>query len=113
LTTNTSIITAIGNDFGFDRVFEKQIEGIVKENDVVIGISTSGNTENVLKAILKAKERGAKTIAWTGFGGGKLKETVDILLDIPTKNTPRIQEAHIIVGHIMCGLLEKSLFGQK
>ena len=96
-----------------NRVFEKQIEGIVKENDVVIGISTSGNTENVLKAILKAKEKGAKTIGWTGLGGGKLKEVVDVLLDIPTKNTPRVQEAHIAVGHIMCGLLEKEIFGQK
>jgi len=113
LTVNTSIMTAIGNDYGFDRVFEKQIEGIVKENDVVIGISTSGNTENVLKAILKAKEKGAKTIGWTGLGGGKLKDVVDVLLDIPTKNTPRIQESHIAIGHIMCGLLEKELFGNK
>ena len=113
LTTNTSIMTAVGNDYGFDRVFEKQIEGIAKENDVVIGISTSGNTENVLKAILKAKEKGAKTIGWTGASGGKLKDVVDVLLNIPSKNTPRIQEAHIAAGHIMCGLVEKKLFSDK
>jgi len=113
LTANTCIITAIGNDYGFERVFEKQIEGMAKENDVVIGISTSGNTENVLKAILKAKEKGAKTIAWTGAGGGKLKEAADILLDIPSKNTPRVQEAHMTVGHIICGLVEKELFNNK
>lgn len=113
LTTNTSIISAIGNDYGFDRVYEKQIEGVAKEGDVVIGISTSGNTENVLKAIIKAKEKGAKTIGFTGRGGGKLSGVVDILLDVPSNNTPRIQELHILAGHIICGLVEKELFGDK
>lgn len=110
LTTNTSIISAIGNDYGFDKVFEKQIEGMITGKDVVIGISTSGNTENILKAILKAKEKGAKTIGWTGRSGGKLKEHVDVLLNIPSDNAPRIQEAHITAGHIICGLVEKELF---
>jgi D-sedoheptulose 7-phosphate isomerase len=113
LTTNASIITAIGNDYGFDRIYEKQIEGIANAKDVVIGISTSGNTENVLKAVLKAKEKGAKTIGFTGRGGGKLSGVVDILLNVPSDNTPRIQEAHILAGHIICGMVEKELFSQK
>ncbi len=110
LTTNTSIISAIGNDYGFERVFERQIESMVDDKDVVVGISTSGNSENVIKGILKAKEKGAKTIAFTGSNGGKMKDIVDILLNIPSDNTPRIQEGHIIVGHIICGLVEKELF---
>lgn len=113
LTTNASIITAIGNDYGYERIFEKQVESMATEKDVVIGISTSGNTENVLKGLLKAKEKGAKTIGWTGGTGGKLKEVVDILLNIPTTQTPRIQEAHIVAGHIICGLVEKEIFGNK
>lgn len=113
LTTNTSIISAIGNDYGFDKVFERQIESMVKDKDVVIGISTSGNSENVIKGILKAKEKGAKTIGFTGKGGGKLKEVVDILLDIPSDNTPRIQEAHITAGHIICGLVENKISRDK
>ena len=113
LTTNTSIISAIGNDYGFDVIFEKQIEGLVKKEDVVIGISTSGNSENILKGVLKAKKLGAKTIAFTGKSGGKLKDKVDILLNIPSDNTPRIQEAHITVGHIICGIVESEIFKRK
>jgi len=110
LTTNTSIISAIGNDYGFERVFERQIESMVDSKDVVVGISTSGNSENVIKGILKAKEKGAKVIAFTGSSGGKMKDIVDILLNIPSDNTPRIQEGHITIGHIICGLVEKELF---
>jgi len=110
LTTNTSIMSALGNDYGFDVIFEKQIEGLAEKEDVVIGISTSGNSENVLLGILKAKEIGAKTIAFTGKNGGKIKDKVDILLNIPSDNTPRIQEAHITVGHIICGIVEKEIF---
>lgn len=113
LATNTSIITAIGNDYGYEKIYEKQIEGLAKNNDVVIGISTSGNTENVLRAMVKAKELGAKAVGFTGAGGGKLKDVCDILLDIPSKNTPRVQEAHILAGHIICGLVEKELFAEK
>ena len=86
LSTNTSIMSAIGNDYGFDKVFERQVESMVNENDVVIGISTSGNSENVLRGIIAAKEIGAKTIAFTGNSGGKLKGIVDILLNIPSEN---------------------------
>ncbi len=110
LTTNTSIISAIGNDYGFERIFERQIESMVDSKDVVVGISTSGNSENVIKGILKAKEKGAKVIAFTGSSGGKMKDIVDILLNIPSDNTPRIQESHITIGHIICGLVEKELF---
>lgn len=110
LTTNTSIISAIGNDYGFERVFERQVEGMVNDKDIVIGISTSGNSENVIKGILKAKEKGAKTVAFTGRTGGRLKDIVDVLLNISSDNTPRIQEAHITVGHIICGVTEDQLF---
>lgn len=110
LTTNTSILSAIANDYDFNRIFEKQVESLVTNKDIVIGISTSGNSENVLRGILKAKEKGARTIALTGKSGGKLKDKVDTLLNVPSDNTPRIQEAHITIGHIMCGLVEKHFF---
>jgi D-sedoheptulose 7-phosphate isomerase len=113
LTTNTSILTSIGNDYGFDKIFERQIESLVTNEDIVIGISTSGNSENVLKGILKAKEKGAQTIAFTGKNGGKLKDKVNILLNIPSNNTPRIQEAHITIGHIICGIVENEIFKKK
>ncbi len=110
LTTNTSILTAIGNDYDYGAVFERQVEGIVTKEDVVIGISTSGNAENVIRGIKKARSLGAVTIAFTGETGGKLKGEADILLLIPSTNTPRIQEAHITAGHIICELVEKELF---
>jgi len=110
LTTNTSILTSIGNDYGFDKIFERQIESLVEKGDVAIGISTSGNSENIIKGILKAKEKEAKTIAFTGRSGGKLKDIVDILLNISSDNTPRIQEAHITIGHIICGIVENQIF---
>jgi len=113
LATNTSTISALGNDYSFGVIFERQIEGLVRKEDIVIGISTSGNSENVLKGFLKAKELGAKTIAFTGKSGGKLKNKVDILLNIPSNNTPRIQEAHIAVGHIICGIVESKIFKRK
>lgn len=110
LNTNTSILTALPNDYFYHQVFERQVEGIVTDKDVVIGISTSGNAGNVIRGILKAKEIGAKTIAFTGQGGGELASKVDILLDVPTNVTGHIQEAHIVVGHIMCELIEQGLF---
>lgn len=113
LTPNSSIVTAIGNDYGFEYIFERQVDALVNAQDVVIGISTSGNAENVLKGLKKAKEKGATTIAFTGRTGGKLQEiahAIDIFLQVPSDNTPRIQEAHIAVGHIVCGLVEKELF---
>lgn len=113
LTPNSSLVTAIGNDFGFEYIFERQVDALVNPNDVVIGISTSGNAQNVLRGLKKAKERGATTIAFTGRTGGKLQEisyAIDIFLQVPSDNTPRIQEAHIAVGHIMCGLVEAEVF---
>ncbi len=110
LTDNVSL-TAIGNDYGFDEVFAKQVEGYVKKGDIVIGISTSGNSKNVIKAIEKAKELGGITIAFTGENGGLLKDKVDICLNILSNDTPRIQEGYMLAGHIICELVEKELFG--
>ena len=107
LTVNTSIITAIGNDFGFDKVFARQLEGIGKAGDVLIGLSTSGNSENVVEAFRLAKEIGIITIAFTGESGGILRNLADILINVPSNDTPRIQEAHILIGHIICELVEK------
>lgn len=111
LTTNTSSLTAIANDYGYETVFVRQLQGLVKEGDVVIGISTSGNSPNVLLAIKEANRCSAVTIAFTGKGG-KLRELADYTLSIPSEDTPRIQEAHITAGHIICYLVEEELFGK-
>lgn len=111
LTTDTSILTCLSNDFGFETVFARQVEGLVRPGDAVIGISTSGGSKNVIEAILLAKSLGAKTIGLSGSGGGKLEEAADLCISVPSKNTPRIQEAHITIGHILCSLIEKSIFG--
>ena len=114
LTTNTSELTAIANDYDFDQVFARQVEALANPGDVVVGISTSGNSLNVIKGIEEAKHRGAITIAFTGVSGGKLKGNgdVDYLLTVPSEDTPHIQESHIMVGHIICYLVEKELFGR-
>jgi len=111
LTTNTSELTAIANDYDFDRIFARQVEALVNPGDVVIGISTSGNSPNVIEGIKKAKQLGAITVAFTGANGGKLKGNIDFLLDVPSSVTPYIQESHIMIGHIICYLVEKELFG--
>lgn len=111
LTTNTSSLTAIANDYGYEMVFVRQLQGLVKKGDVVIGISTSGNSPNVLLAIEEAKRCSAVAIAFTGKGG-KLRELADYTLSIPSEDTPRIQEAHITAGHIICYLVEEELFGE-
>ena len=110
LTTNTSMLTAIGNDYGFDRVFSRQIEGLVNEGDVVIGISTSGNSKNVILGIEQAKKQKAITVGWTGKTGGKLKNIVDYCICIPSENTARIQEGHVLLIHIICSIVEEELF---
>ncbi|RLC70502.1 MAG: phosphoheptose isomerase [Chloroflexi bacterium] len=112
LTTNTSSLTAIANDYGYDTVFARQCQGLVAEGDVVIAISTGGNSPNVVLAIEEAKRRGAVTIGLSGKGGGKLAELADYTLSIPSGDTPRIQEAHITAGHIICHLVEEALFGE-
>lgn len=113
LHVNTSYLTAVANDYSYDHIYSRMVEAAGKKGDVLIGLSTSGNSPNVLEAFKKAKELGMKTIAFTGKGGGKLKEFADILLDIPSTDTPRIQEAHILLGHILCEYIEKRIFPQK
>lgn len=109
LTTNTSALTAIGNDYSYEEVFVRQVKGLVKQGDIVIGISTSGNSPNVLRGIEGAKRFGATTIAFTGRRG-RLKELADYVLSVPSVDTPRIQEAYITAGHIICYLVEQALF---
>ncbi|MHC4321003.1 MAG: D-sedoheptulose-7-phosphate isomerase [Planctomycetota bacterium] len=111
LTTDTSVLTAIANDFGYDQCFERQVDAFVKEGDVVIGLSTSGNSSCIINATRVAKEKGAKTVAFTGKGGGMLKDYVDVCMEIPSTDTARIQECHITIGHILCSIIEKKLFG--
>jgi len=110
LNVNTSILTAVGNDYDFDQVFARQVEAWARPGDIVIGISTSGNSGNVVVAMEKAKELGAQTIAFTGESGGKLAPVVDVCFKAPSNSTPRIQEAHITAGHIICDLVERALF---
>ncbi len=110
LHANTSVVTAIGNDYGYDAVFARQVEAHVVAGDVVIGISTSGNSPNVIMAIQKAKEKEAFTVGLTGGKESKLSQAADICLRVPSQDTPRIQEAHITLGHIICFLVEESLF---
>jgi len=106
LTTDSSILTAIGNDYGFEEVFARQVEALGQAGDVALAISTSGNSPNVLRAIQKAKAMGMKTIGFTGQQGGKLKDAVDICFRVPSNSTPRIQEAHITIAHAICEVIE-------
>src|SRR6516165_9484796 len=110
LSVNTSCVTAIGNDYGFDYVFARQIEALGTEGDVAIGISTSGNSPNVLLALSAAKNKGLSTVALAGCTGGKLKAVVDHCICVPSKETPRIQECHILIGHIFAALVEEVIF---
>ncbi|MEW6618073.1 MAG: D-sedoheptulose 7-phosphate isomerase [bacterium] len=110
LTTDTSILTAIGNDYNFDEIFRRQVEALAQQGDIVIGITTSGTSPNVLLGIEKANEIGAKTIGLSGRDGGKLRQIANLCLIVPSNNTPRIQEAHITIGHIICDLVEETLF---
>lgn len=106
LTTDTSNLTAIGNDFGFEAIFERQIEALGEAGDVAVGISTSGKSPNVLTAVKTARSMGIKTIALTGRGGGQLAGLVDVAITVPSDNTQRIQESHITIGQIFCELME-------
>ena len=106
LTTDTSALSAIGNDYGFDKIFTRQLEALAKEGDCIIAISTSGNSKNVINAVLKAKEMGCKTIGFLGKDGGELKKLCDVSIVIPSKRTARIQEMHILIGHILCYLVD-------
>ena len=110
LTTDSSIITALGNDYGFDIIFSRQIEGLGREGDVAFGISTSGNSKNIIEGIKKAKSVGLKTMAMTGGSGGLLLPLADICLNVPSRVTARIQECHLCMAHIICDLVESILF---
>jgi len=110
LTTNTSVLTAAGNDYGFERVFERQIESLVSHGDVVVAISTSGTSKNVVRGLDASKRRGAFRVALTGETGGDMATRVDLLLNVPSSNSQRIQEAHITIGHIVCSLIEQIRF---
>jgi D-sedoheptulose 7-phosphate isomerase len=111
LSCNTSVLTAVGNDYGFEHVFERQVEALAREGDVVVGISTSGTSPNVLRAIERARDMGCITVGMTGRSGGLLFGAVDLCLRAPSDDTPRIQEVHITAGHIICELVESTMFG--
>lgn len=110
LHTNSSYLTAVGNDYGYDQVYSRLIKGIGKSGDILFGLSTSGNSTNIIKAFEVAKDKEIICIAFTGNSGGKLASLADILINIPSSDTPRIQECHITIGHIICEMVEKSLF---
>ncbi len=111
LHVNTSYLTAVGNDYGFDVIYSRMIEGIGCEGDVLIALSTSGNSNNILNAIKAAKSKSMVTIGMTGISGGDMNDHCDFMVKIPSSNTPRIQESHILVGHIICQLVENNIYG--
>lgn len=111
LHCNTSYLTAVANDYGYNEVYARMIKGSGFEGDVLVGLSTSGNSVNILKAFEAAKKNKMVTIALTGASGGKMKELADVLLNVPSEDTPRVQEAHIMIGHIICEIVEAGIFG--
>lgn len=113
LHTNSSYLTAVANDYGYDEVFARLVQAMGSKGDIFIGISTSGNSKNILRAVEAATEQGMITIGMTGAKGGKMKEACNYLINVPSDDTPRIQECHILIGHIICELVEKQLFGKK
>lgn len=106
LTTDTSALTAIGNDYGYDRVFDRQVEALAQKGDLLIGISTSGNSKNIINALKLAKQMGCKTLGFSGRDGGAMNEVCDINLIVPSNDTPRIQEMHILFGHTICQIID-------
>ncbi|HEY7856512.1 MAG TPA: D-sedoheptulose 7-phosphate isomerase [Terriglobales bacterium] len=110
LHANSSSLTAIGNDYGYEHSFSRPLEALAQPGDIVIGLTTSGNSANIIEAFRRAHALGLTTIGMTGQGGGKLREHTDILLDVPSRETPRIQECHILIGHCLCEAVEKALF---
>ncbi len=110
LHCNSSYMTAVANDYGYDVVYSRMIKGMGKKGDVLVALSTSGNSVNIIKAIEQAKENGMISVGLTGESGGKMKNICDYLINVPSNDTPRIQEAHIMVGHIICQLVEQELF---
>jgi D-sedoheptulose 7-phosphate isomerase len=112
LTTNQALLTAWSNDYRFDDIFVRQIEGLGRRGDVAWGISTSGNSANVVNGLRRARELGLRTIGMTGSGGGRMAEHCDVLMAVPLRHTPRIQEVHLVTFHAICGALEQRLFGE-
>lgn len=110
LHCNTSFMTAVANDYSFDIIYSRLIKGVGRRGDVLIGLSTSGNSENIVRAFETAKQKGIYTIAFTGAGGGKMKAIADLCINVPSTDTPRIQESHITIGHIVCEIVEDTLF---
>jgi len=110
LHCNTSYLTAVANDYGYDLVYSRMVKGLGRKGDVLVGLSTSGNSINILNALEQAEKIGMITVCFTGESGGKMKDKCDFLINVPSSDTPRIQEAHIMIGHIICQLTEESLF---
>ena len=111
LTTDTSALTAIGNDYGYEKIFSRQLEGVGRSGDLFIGISTSGNSQNLVNAFEVAKDKGITTVALVGRDGGLMGKMADFSIIVPSNDTPRIQESHILIGHILCDIIERELFG--
>ena len=110
LTTDTSTLTAIGNDYGFEKLFERQVQALGRRGDVLVVYSTSGSSPNILRALEAARSAGVVTVGYTGNRGGPMVALSDILLAVPSAETPRIQEGHLVLGHVMCGLVERAMF---
>lgn len=113
LHVNTSYLTAVANDYSFEETYARLIKGIGQQGDVLICLSTSGNSENIIRAISQAEKNGLYIIGFTGQTGGNMRDMVDLLINVPSKETPRIQEAHMLIGHILCGIVESKIFPQK
>jgi D-sedoheptulose 7-phosphate isomerase len=113
LTTDSSILTSVANDYGFESVFARQVEALCRDGDLLVGLSTSGNSANVLRAMERAAGRGVYRVGLTGAGGGRLAETCELCLAVPSQVTARIQEAHIVIGHILCDLVERRMTGRE
>ncbi|RLD44133.1 MAG: phosphoheptose isomerase [Bacteroidetes bacterium] len=112
LHVNTSYLTAVANDYSYDEIYARYIKGAGKTGDVLVGISTSGNSKNIIRAFIEARKKGIITVAFTGETGGKMKEYSDFLINVPSSDTPRIQESHIMIGHIICQYVESGMFPQ-
>lgn len=112
LTTNTSILTSVGNDYAYDKIFSRQIQANGIKNDIFIGLSTSGNSNNIIEALQECKIQKVLTVGMTGQSGGKMAKICDYCIQVPSFDTPRVQEAHILIGHILCSIVEEALFGK-
>jgi len=110
LHVNTSYLTAVANDYSYDEIYARYIKGVIKKGDVLVGISTSGNSNNIIRAFSVANDKGGKTVALTGASGGKMIDLANITINVPSSDTPRIQESHIMIGHIICQYVESEMF---